>query len=470
MIWAVAYVALQIIRLGGNVVLGHLLAPWAFGMVAIARAIQQGLSMFSEIGIRPAMIQSKREDDAFVNTAWTLGAIRGVGIWLLASLLAYPMAIFYERDALVQMVPVLALTAVLSGLESTRVVSMNRELREGPRAAMEVGNSLISRATMIVWAYVAPSPWALVAGTIVGGVFSLCVSHLLLPGRVNRFRLERDAIRSILKFGSWIFIGTVIAFLGQQLDKIMLGKLDGLGMLGVYTMALTLAAIPREMLAILSTKILYPVLAEVAREDPGRYAKRVAQIRGVIVPAGVACILGVVFISPWFFTLLYPPEYHDAAWISPLACGAVWFAILNASANKAVLAMAKTRSLAGAGVVKVVLTAGGCAVGYSTIGVGGFVLGVALGAAGEHATNLVTLHRAGIRLVIPDLIATATLAILAVLGWFAPDAMALLLPATPALVLGLLIQAGLVGVAALLAARKVLPLLKRKPKGSTVAP
>lgn len=463
-VWAAAYAALQVIRLGGNVWLGHLLMPWAFGMVAIARAIQQGLSMFSELGIRPAMIQSKRDDDAFVNTAWTLGVIRGAGIWAIASILAYPLAVFYGRDALVQMVPVLALTSLLAGLESTRVVSMNRELREGPRAAMEVGNAVLSRSVMIVWAYISPTPWALVAGTIAGGVFSLMISHLALPGRVNRFTLERDATRAILKFGSWIFIGTIIAFLGQQLDKIMLGKLDGLGMLGVYAMALTLAAIPREMLGILSSKILYPVLSEVAREDPTRYAARVTQIRAVIVPAGVACILGVVFASPWFFTLLYAEAYHDAAWISPLACGAVWFAVLNASANKALLAMARTRALAVAGAVKVVLTLAGCAAGYHYLGVAGFVLGVALGGAGEHACCLVTLQRHGIRLVASDSIATVTLAALAMLGWFAPLALEDLLPATPALVIGLLLQGTIVGLTGLLAVAKLRPLLRRRSR------
>lgn len=462
MVWAAAYVALQAIRLGSNICLGHLLAPWAFGMVAIARAIQQGLQMFSEIGIRPALIQSKRDDDDFVNTAWTLGAIRGVGIWAIASMLAFPMAVFYKRDDLVQIVPVLALTAVLTGLESTRVVSMNRELREGPRAAMEVAGAVLTRGTMILWALVWPTPWALVAGTIAGGVFTLLVSHTLLPGRVNRLRLDHTAVRSILRFGTWIFVGTVIAFVGQQIDKIMLGRLDGLGMLGVYTMALTLAAMPREVLGILSTKILYPVLAEVAREDPDRYARRVTQIRSVIVPAGITCVLGIVFASPWYFRLLFPPEFHDASWISPLACTAAWFAVLNASANKALLALGQTRALAVAGVVKVVLTTAGCLAGYQVLGVAGFVLGVTLGSAGEHAANLLALRRRGIHLIAADLASTLVLGLMGVVGWFAPEWLALLLPATPALVLGLGAQALLLGVTALLAARRTLPLLRRR--------
>lgn len=459
-IWGVAYLALQVIRMGSTVWLSHLLMPWAFGLVAIARALQQGLSMFSEMGIRPALIQSRRDDDDFVNTAWTLGAIRGGVIWGAATLLAYPMAVFYARDELVVLVPVLALTALLSGLESTRIVSMNRELREGPRAALEVGSALLTRATMIVWAYAAPGPWALVAGTVVGGVLSLVVTHTILPGRVNRFRLEGAAVRSILRFGTWIFVGTVIAFLGQQLDKIMLGKLDGLGVLGVYAIALSLAAIPREIAGMLTTKIIYPILAEVARQEPVRYAQRVAQLRALVVPAAVASVLGIVFASPWFFGLLYQSAYHDAAWIAPLACVSVWFGILNASANKALLALARTRALAVAGLVKVGVTATGCIIGYQALGVAGFVLGVGIGAAAEHAVTLAALRREGAGMLLADLRASLGLAVLGLGGWFAPIGLGQVLAPQWAMGLGLSVQAAMVGLAGLAAVRAVLPLIK----------
>ena len=432
-IWGVAYAFMQVLRLGGNVWLAALLAPWTFGLVAIARAIQQGLTMFTELGIRPALIQSARSDDDFVNTAWTLGLIRGGAIWLGASALAYPMAIFYARDDLVVIVPLLSLTAVLAGMQSTRSITMNRELREGPRAAMEVGTAVLSRAVMIGWAYASPTPWALVAGTIAGSLGTVVISHTLLPGRVNRIRLEKAAVRAIMTFGAWIFVGTLIAFLGQQLDKIMLGKLDGLNMLGVYTMALALCAIPREVLGVIAVKILYPVMAEMAREAPRHYAKRVARIRSMILPLGMACILGVVFASPWFFTLLYRDEYAAAAWIAPLACAGVWVAILNASTNKALLALGKTRALAVAGFIRVVVTAAACLAGYDLLGVAGFVLGVAVGALGEHAYNLFTLSRCGLNLAWPDTLATLVLTALALAGWFAFDLLSAVLPGTDAM-------------------------------------
>ncbi|MCA9288890.1 MAG: oligosaccharide flippase family protein [Phycisphaerales bacterium] len=433
LIWGVAYVFMQVLRLGGNVWLAALLAPWTFGLVAIARAIQQGLTMFTELGIRPALIQSARSDDDFVNTAWTLGLIRGGAIWLCASALAYPMALFYARDELVTLVPLLSLTAVLAGMQSTRSVTMNRELREGPRAAMEVGTAALSRAVMIAWAYASPTPWALVAGTIAGSLATVLISHTLLPGEINRIRLEKAAMRAIMKFGTWIFVGTMIAFLGQQLDKVMLGKLDGLNMLGVYTMALALCAIPREVLGTIAVKILYPVMAEMAREAPRHYARRVARIRSMILPLGMACILGVVFASPWFFTLLYRESYHDAAWIAPLACAGVWVAILNASTNKALLALGKTRALAVAGLIRVVVTAAACLAGYDLLGVAGFVLGVAAGALGEHASNLFTLSRCGLNLAWRDTLATLVLAALAMSGWFSFDTLAAVLPGTDAM-------------------------------------
>src|SRR5262249_27375011 len=63
--------ASQVIRFGGNVLLARFLFKEAFGLVALVMLFNQGLTMFSDIGIGPSIIQSQRgEDEAYLNTAW----------------------------------------------------------------------------------------------------------------------------------------------------------------------------------------------------------------------------------------------------------------------------------------------------------------------------------------------------------------------------------------------------------------
>ena len=86
----------QVLRLASNLVLTRLLFPEAFGVMAMVSVFLMGLAMFSDVGVGPAIMQSKRGDDRdFLDTAWTIQIIRGVSLWLVACALTWPMAIYF---------------------------------------------------------------------------------------------------------------------------------------------------------------------------------------------------------------------------------------------------------------------------------------------------------------------------------------------------------------------------------------
>src|SRR4051812_36532958 len=63
-LWTIlGYGGSQVLRLAGNVILTRLLFPEAFGQMVLVNVFLQGLHMFSDVGIGPSLIQSKRGDD-----------------------------------------------------------------------------------------------------------------------------------------------------------------------------------------------------------------------------------------------------------------------------------------------------------------------------------------------------------------------------------------------------------------------
>jgi O-antigen/teichoic acid export membrane protein len=99
--WSLAGFALSYaLRLGSSLVLTRLLIPSMFGVIAIAMLIMTGLAMFSDIGLKQNIIQSKRgSDTVFLNTAWVVQIMRGLLLWSLAlciSLLIYALTHTYR--------------------------------------------------------------------------------------------------------------------------------------------------------------------------------------------------------------------------------------------------------------------------------------------------------------------------------------------------------------------------------------
>src|SRR5437763_480806 len=123
----VGFGASQAIRFGSNLFLTRLLAPDIFGVVAIAIIISIGLEMFSDLGLRPNIIQSKRGDDPdFLNTAWVVQILRGLVLWIGALLIAAvivavnsfhitPPGSVYADSRLPYVLAILSLTVAISG-------------------------------------------------------------------------------------------------------------------------------------------------------------------------------------------------------------------------------------------------------------------------------------------------------------------------------------------------------------------
>ena len=76
------------------------------GVMALVSVVLVGLAMFSDMGIGPAISQHPKGDEpAFLDTAFTLDAARGVVLWLLTCAMAWPAAQLYAAPELLQLLP-----------------------------------------------------------------------------------------------------------------------------------------------------------------------------------------------------------------------------------------------------------------------------------------------------------------------------------------------------------------------------
>ena len=85
-IWMLAGYGLSLcLRLGSNLLMTRLLAPEMFGVMAIAAMVTAILMMLSDLGIGQSIVRSPHGGEpVFLDTAWTVQILRGLGLWLVA--------------------------------------------------------------------------------------------------------------------------------------------------------------------------------------------------------------------------------------------------------------------------------------------------------------------------------------------------------------------------------------------------
>lgn len=193
-IWTfVGYGSSQVLRLAGNLVLTRLLVPEMFGLMALVNTFIIGLNLFSDIGIGPSIIQNKRGDEpSFLNTAWTIQVIRGVGLWLCCCLIALPVSRFYGDRQLIWLLPLVGFSTIIAGFNSTALFTLNRKIDLGKLTRFEFIVQSIGLVVMIVWAWFNPTIWALVMGNFVLSLVKMIWSHYLVAEPRNRFTWEES--------------------------------------------------------------------------------------------------------------------------------------------------------------------------------------------------------------------------------------------------------------------------------------
>lgn len=309
----IGFGASQAIRLASNLILTRILFPEAFGMMALIMVILMGLAMFSDAGITPAIMQSKRGDDRdFLNTAWTIQVIRGGVLWIVACGIAIPAASFYGEPDLLYYLPVASLVLIINGCDPTKKDTANRHLVLGRVTAIEIAVQLVGIVTAVALALWWESVWALVISYILAAMAQLILFRAYLPGPNNSFCWEKPAAEELINFGKWVFLSTVCGFFLTQGDRIVLGKALDLDTFGVYNIAYFLASFPLLLGGMITRKILIPIYRETPPAQSAENFAKLRKMRVVVTAALLAMQTVFACLGVWIVDLLYDPRYHLA--------------------------------------------------------------------------------------------------------------------------------------------------------------
>lgn len=439
-VWVTAgFGARQLLRIVSNLVMARLLFPEAFGLMALVHVFIMGLGMFSDVGLRPSIVRSQRGDDpVFLRTAWTIQVARGALLWLLTVLVAFPLARFYDQPELARLLPVVGLVTLIGGFESTSLPRLSRHLSLGKLISLQLGAQVASIAVMVTWAAIRPTIWALVAGSLTARLGTTAFSHAVMRGHRDRFGWDRDSFQELLRFGSWIFVSTVLTFFAGHADRLIFGKTIPVAMLGVYSIAWMFATLPTQLMQQIQSAVVFPALSRKLASDAsgaglGPWYHRARFPVLVLAGLAIACL---VASGPWLIATLYDPRYVDAGWILQLLALGSWFYVLAGPSGSALLAVGQPRWLAVANGAKVLGIAILVPAGFWVAEFRGAVVGFAAAEGLRYAALAAGAHGVGLGTVWRDLLVSVLLALAALVGLSTGDAVAVRGFGSPASLVG----------------------------------
>jgi O-antigen/teichoic acid export membrane protein len=378
----------------------------------------QGIQMFSDFGIGASIVREREgEDPTFLDTAWTIQILRGIALWLAACLAALPFADFYGEAALRTLLPVVGLSAIVGGFNSTALFTHQRRLTIGRLTTIDLGSYSVGVILMLSWAWLSPSVWALVAGSMLTAAVKMAASHLWLERRKHRLALDARALESLFRFGRWIFLSTILTFLLQQGDRAALGRLLDIGALGVYSIALLWSRSAIEVMLRLNQRVVFPVYSQFARSRPEDLRRRVRRTRLILLGAFLPPLWVLAICGELLIGLLYDPRYAEAGWIlCILASGAV-ATVVSVSQGSILLAKGDSLRFMLLQITRGTLMVGGMWIGWKAAELAGLVSGIALSRFLDYPMLAWSVRRHGLWLPGLDFLAIAASIVVIGLGW-----------------------------------------------------
>jgi lipopolysaccharide exporter len=288
-----------------TIILAHLLAPHDFGLLGIAMLAIATLETFSQTGFQAALIQKKENVESYLDTAWTVSAIRGVILFLILFLCAPIIAKFFNSPQATLVIMVIAVSTLLSGFRNIGILFFQKELEFNKQFFYELSATLVDLTVAITLAFMLRNVWALVWGGLAGNFMRLLMSYILHSYR-PRIRFEKENFQGLFGFGRWVLGSSILIFLITQGDDIFVGKMLGVTALGFYQMAYLISNLPATEITHVISQVTFPAYSKLQDDLP---KLREAYLKVLQLTAFISTPLaGGIFILAPDFTQIFLGE------------------------------------------------------------------------------------------------------------------------------------------------------------------
>jgi lipopolysaccharide exporter len=318
-------VAEQATRFGRNMILTRLLAPQAFGEMAIVLSAVSVIHTIMDIGVREALIQNPRgSEDEYVGAAWWMAFGRSASFWAILTVIAPLIAKFYGNPELTALFRVSAVGVLFEGALSSRAYVAIREMKFRKWAIINHGGAIVGVVVTLILSLLIKDVWALVLGygaeTVGRCVLSFVVCPYLPP-----LRWPMAAIRDLLHYSRKAFGLSLLNLIFARADIFVLAKMVSPTELGLYTMAIYLVQTPTSFIMNLLGQTLLPTFAQI-QDDKERINRILIQVTSALALVGMPAIFFLYFCGHSLLQLVYGSRYSAAA--TPLVIASL-VALLN---------------------------------------------------------------------------------------------------------------------------------------------
>lgn len=247
-------------------VLARLLTPADFGLMAMANVLLRFGNYFSQMGLGVTLVQKRTLSRAEVQVAFTSSVLLGMLFTALIWNSAPWASRFFHDERLTYLIQVLAISYTLTGLSTTALSLLRRDMDFKRTAVVEISSLVVgSGGVGLILANLGYGVWSLVYATLVQRLLASVLSYAFTRHPV-RLSFDWKVFRPMASFGGLVSIISFGEFIGANLDTLIIGRFASPVDLGLYNRAFMLAQLPLNFVVVSITRVMLPAFSKLQAE------------------------------------------------------------------------------------------------------------------------------------------------------------------------------------------------------------
>lgn len=277
-----------------TVVLARLIAPEAFGLIAMVVAVTNFVKLFNDLGLSQATVQRAEINHSQISTLFWLNVILSAVLMVLTAALAPAIAWFYHEPRLIWITLGLASGFIIGGFGVQHRALLNRQMRYAALATIRITSVFVGIAIAVISAWLGADYWALVLMQLATTLAYTVGVWVMCSWRPGPPALHSN-VRSMLAFGSNLTGTNILVYFIRNADNVLIGRYWGAQQLGLYARAYQLLYLPILQINTPISAVALPALSRL-QNDPKRYCAYYYKAILLIVTFGMP-LVGLLFVS-----------------------------------------------------------------------------------------------------------------------------------------------------------------------------
>ena len=323
-----------------SIVLARILMPEDYGTVALVTVFTTIMQVFVDSGLSTALIQKKDADDLDFSSVFYFNFAVCIILYLIMFFAAPYIASFYSLPELTQVVRVISLTIVISGVKGVQQSYVSRNMLFKRFFYATLGGTIFSAFLGIAMAYAGFGVWAIVAQQLSNTAIDTLILWITVRWR-PKLMFSWERLKGLLGFGWKLLCSVLLDTVYNNLRSLIIGKVYSSADLAYYNEG---KKFPNLIVTNINTSIDSVLLPAMAKEQDDKYRVKNMTRRSIMVSCYIMAplMIGLACCATSVVTLVLTKKWLPCVFFLQIFCITYMFYPIHTANLNAIKAMGRS--------------------------------------------------------------------------------------------------------------------------------